>query len=332
MTSVLKYLGLSALAVSGSAFIAGCSAAARDARIEKAYPPIGEFIAVAGGKVHYLSAGTGPELILLHGAGGNVRDYTFDLFDILKDRYTVTAFDRPGLGYTDRVPDIDTGPFSTEGDSPQAQAHMLREAAAKIGIENPIVAGHSYGGIVALAWAVEGLDADSPQNAAAIVSFAGVAMPWPDPLGAYYTVNGSALGGAISVPLLSALVPASTVDNVVAQTFAPNTAPVGYTAHLGGQLVMRPATFRANVRQVNTLYDEVVKLAPRYPELTIPIEILHGIEDITVPIDIHANEIAKIVPSVTVTALDGVGHQPHHVDVDAAIATIDRAADRAGLH
>ena len=128
------------------------------AKIEKAFPPIGEFVEVEGRKVHYLRAGSGPELVLLHGAGANVRDYTFDLFDLLKDRYTVTAFDRPGLGYTDRVPNIDTGPFSTEGDSPQAQAHMLREAAEKIGIKDPIVAGHSYGGIVALAWAVEGLD------------------------------------------------------------------------------------------------------------------------------------------------------------------------------
>ena len=331
MTSVIKFLGLSALALSGSAFLSGCTSAARDAKIEKAFPPIGEFVEVEGRKVHYLRAGSGPELVLLHGAGANVRDYTFDLFDLLKDRYTVTAFDRPGLGYTDRVPNIDTGPFSTEGDSPQAQAHMLREAAEKIGIKDPIVAGHSYGGIVALAWAVEGLDIESQQNASAIVSFAGVAMPWPDPLAAYYTINGSALVGGILVPILSVVVPDSVVEKAVNDTFTPNTAPDGFVAHLGAELVMRPDSFRANVRQVNTLQNEVIKLAPRYPELTIPIEILHGTDDVTVPIHIHANEIAKIVPSVHVTQLEGVGHQPHHVDVDAAIAAIDRAAGRAGL-
>lgn len=331
MTSVLKFLGLTALAMGGAALLAGCASGSKNARIEAAFPPVGQFVEVAGGKVHYVREGTGPELILLHGAGGNLRDFTFDLVEILKDRYTVTAFDRPGHGYTDRVPGIDTGPFATEGDSPQAQAHMLREAAFKLGISDPIVAGHSYGGIVALAWAVEGLDVKSQQNAKAVVSFAGVAMPWPGDLGAYYTINGSALGGGLVVPILSALVPEGKIDDVVAQTFAPNSAPDGYAAYLGGQLAIRPENFRANVRQVNTLYPNVVRLSKRYPELTLPIEILHGLEDKTVPIDIHAREIAKIVPSVAVTELAGVGHVPHHVDIDAAIRMIDNAARRSGL-
>ena len=331
MTSALKFLGLAALAFGGTAFLASCSSTQRDFRTEQAYPPVGQFVAVTGGKVHYVREGTGPELILLHGAGGNLRDSTFDLFDMLKGRYTVTAFDRPGLGYTDRVPGIDTGPFATDGDSPQAQALMLREAAAKLGIKDPIIAGHSYGGIVALAWAVQGLDIDNPQNARGVVSFAGVAMPWPDSLGAYYTVNGSALGGGIVVPILSALVSNNTVTNAIDQTFAPNPAPEGYAEHLGGQLTMRPENFRANVRQVNTLYPNVVALSKRYPELLLPIEILHGTADTIVPIHIHAREIAKIVPSVRVTELEGVGHMPHHVDTDAAIAAIDRATSRAGL-
>lgn len=331
MTSVLKFFSITALVLGGTALLTSCTNAQRDTRIEKEYPPVGQFVEVAGGKVHYLREGTGPELILLHGAGANLRDYTFDLFDKLKDRYTVTAFDRPGLGYTDHVPGLDAGPFATQGDTPQDQAKMLREAAAKLEIVNPIVAGHSYGGIVALAWAVQGLDAQSPQDARAIVSFAGVAMPWPDPLGAYYTVNGSALGGAIVVPILSALVPDSTVTSAVDATFAPNPVPDGFADHLGGLLTIRPETFRANVRQVNTLYPNVVALSARYPELTLPIVILHGTADTTVPIDIHAREIVKIVPSVEVVELDGVGHQPHHVDNDAAIAAIDRAAALAGL-
>ena len=331
MTLALDILGNAVAALGGATLLANYTSAAKDARIEASFPPVGSFVEVTGGKVHYIREGKGPELILLHGAGGNLRDYTFDLVDLLKDRYTVTAFDRPGLGYTDRVPGIATGAFATTGDSPQAQALMLREATFKLGISDPVVAGHSYGGIVALAWAVAGLDVDTRQNAKAVVSFAGVAMPWPGGLGAYYTVNGSALGGGILVPLLSALVPNGTIHKAVDNTFTPNRAPAGYAQHLGGQLVMRPWNFRANVRQVNTLYPNVVALAKRYRDLTLPIEILHGTEDKTVPIYIHAREIAKIVPSVSVTELTGVGHVPHHVDTAAAVAVIDAAANRAGL-
>ena len=331
MKSARSRLKIAAVALGLGAVLTGCTSTARTAAVEAAYPPTGQFVAVTGGRVHYLRAGTGPELILLHGAGGNLRDFTFQLFDELTKRYTVTAFDRPGMGYSDRVPGIATGRAATQGDSPQAQARMLREAAAKIGITDPIVAGHSFGGAVALAWAIAGVTEQSPQNAKAIVSFAGVAMPWPGDLGAYYTINGSAFGGLVAIPILSALATDKQIGSIVESTFAPDPAPAGYVDHIGARLTLRPENFRANVRQVNTLRPNIVTMSAFYPQLTLPIEILHGTADTTVPIDIHAREIIKIVPSARLTALEGVGHMPHQVDPDAAIAAIDRAAVRAGL-
>lgn len=331
MTSALRLLANAALAIGAGSVLTGCATAQRTAKTEMTYPPVGQFVDVTGGKVHYLRDGTGPELILLHGAGGNLRDFTFDLMHRLTDDYTVTLFDRPGHGYTDRVPGVDTGAFATDGDSPQAQAKMLREAAGKLGIKDPVVGGHSFGGIVSLAWAVAGLDEDADHNARAIVSFAGVAMPWESGLGAYYTVNSSALGGGIVIPVLSALATDGIVDNSIEGVFAPDPAPEGYGEHLGARLILRPDSFRANVRQVSELHPNVVQLQTHYDELTLPIEILHGTADTVVPIDIHAREIVKIVPSVRVQELEGVGHMPHHVDPIAAVAAIDRAAGRAGL-
>ena len=314
----------------GAALTAGCSQS-RVAKAEETYPPLGEFVTVAGGQVHYVQDGSGPHVVLLHGAGGNLREFTFDLMDRLSDRYTVTAFDRPGLGYTDRVPGIETGLTATEGDSPQAQAAMLREAAARIGITDPIVAGHSFGGIVSYAWAVAGLDEDSPANAVAVVSLAGVTMPWPGDLGHYYQINGSALGGLIAIPMISAFATQTAIDNSINATFAPQNPPEGYADHIGAGLTLRPDSMRANARQVNTSRPHVVTLSARYPELTLPIEIVHGEEDTVVPIAIHAEEVAKIVPQVNTVRLAGVGHMPHHADPEEAVAAIDRAAARSGV-
>ena len=72
-------------------------------------------------------------------------------------------------------------------------------------------------------------------------------------------------------------------------------------------------------------------MSKRYPDLNLPIEILHGSEDTTVPYSVHTAEIEKIVDSVSVTLLEGVGHMPHHADPAAAVAAVDRAASRAGL-
>ncbi len=331
MISALKFLTYSALGIGLGSALTACTNSYKTRQIEAAYPPVGQFTEVDGRKVHYVRKGSGPEVVLIHGAGGNLRDFTFDLMGRLTDRYTVTAFDRPGHGYTDQVPGIDTGPFSTQGDGPMAQAAILRAAAAQLGIGNPIVVGHSFGGIVSLAWANIGLDVDSPQNAAGIVSLAGVALPWPYPLGAYYTVNGSAIGGAVVIPVLSAVATDGIVKTAVAGTFAPQDPPAGYAAHLGAPLILRPDSFRANVRQVNTLRPKVVEMAKRYGELSIPIEFVHGTADATVPIHVHAAEMIKIVPNAALTALDGVGHMPHHIDPEATVAAIDRIAARTGL-
>ena len=327
----LKTLALTTIALGLGAMMTAAGAKYRTDQAVETHPPLGQFVDVTGGQVHYVQEGSGPHLILLHGAGGNLREFTFDLMGRLTDRYTVTAFDRPGLGYTDRVPGVETGLTATDGDSPQAQAAMLREAAAKIGITAPIVAGHSFGGIVSYAWAVAGLDEDSPVNAVAVVSLAGVTMPWPGGLGRYYTVNGSAFGGVVAIPVISAFVPQSIVDNSIEATFAPQSPPSGYADYIGAGLTLRPSSMRANARQVNTSRPHVVALSARYPELTLPIEIVHGEEDTTVPIHIHADEIEKIVPQVTTTRLRGVGHMPHHAEPEAVIAAIDRAAARAGI-
>ncbi len=328
----VKALSYTALAIGVAAMATGLAASYRAAQAEAAYPPLGQFVEVAGGQVHYVQEGSGPHLVLLHGAGGNLREFTFDLMGRLTDRYTVTAFDRPGLGYTDRVPGVAQGLTATEGDSPQDQAAMLREAAAKIGITDPIVAGHSFGGIVSYAWAVAGLDEDSPVNAKAVVSLAGVTMPWPGDLDRYYQVNGSAFGGVVTIPAISAFVPSSVVDSSIAATFAPQNPPEGYADYIGAGLTLRPDSMRANARQVNTSRPQVVVLSKRYPELTLPIEIVHGEEDKTVPIHVHAEEIEKIVPQVNTTRLPGVGHMPHHAEPQVVIAAIDRAARNAGLN
>ncbi|MEL6571118.1 MAG: alpha/beta hydrolase [Pseudomonadota bacterium] len=327
----LKFFLYTTAAVAASAVLTGCVSAKRTADAEAAFPPVGQFVEVDGAKVHYVQKGAGPHVVLLHGAGGNLREFTFDLMGRLTDRYTVTAFDRPGLGYTDRLPTVAKGALAVEGDPPMDQAAFLRDAAAQIGIADPIVVGHSFGGIVAMAWANAGLDQDSPVNASAVVSYAGVSMPWPGELGSYYTLNGSRFGGAVIIPLISAFATTDRVENAVASIFAPDPVPDGYIAHIGAPLAVRQETFRANVRQVNTLRPHVVEMSARYPELTLPIEIIHGTADKTVPINVHPEELIKIAPSARLTPLDGIGHMPHHADPEAAVAAIDRAATRAGL-
>jgi pimeloyl-ACP methyl ester carboxylesterase len=298
------------------------TAAARAAAAEAAHPPSGVFVEVGGRRVHAHVSGTGPDVVLIHGAFGSLRDFTFDLSARLAQRYRVIAFDRPGLGYTDRTDPAYAAAFAATAESPAEQAALLAAAARELGAERPVVVGHSFGGIVAMAWALD-------HDPAAVVMLAGVAMPWPGELGWLYQVNGTAAGGGIVAPALSAWVPETRLREAVAATFAPQSMPAGYDDYIGPYMPLRLPAFRANVRQVNTLRPHVVEMGRRYPDLRLPIEIVHGAEDRTVPLDIHSEPLSRIVPGATLTILPGVGHMPHHADPAAAIAAIDRAALRA---
>lgn len=288
------------------------------------HPPEGEFVEIGGRRIHATVGGSGPDLVLLHGAFGSLRDFSFDLVGRLSGRYRVIAFDRPGHGYSDHAHPRHAGAFARSSESPSEQADLLARAARKLGAERPIVVGHSYGGIVAIAW---GLDHDP----AALVLLAGVAMPWPGKLGAMYRLNGTALGGGLAAPLISAWTPRSVLRRSFAGTFAPQTAPEGYVAHIGPYMPLRLGALRATARQVNRLRPHVVRMETRYGELTLPIEILHGAADTTVPLEVHAAPFGKLVPGARLRVLDGIGHMPHHADPEATVAAIDRAAKRAGL-
>lgn len=300
-------------------------ATAREAAANAAYPPQGRVIDVDGTPVHVLIAGAGPDLVLLHGANGNVRDWTYDFADRVSDRYRVIMFDRPGLGRSGRPSEV-SGPWNAQSETPAEQAVLLQKAAAIVGIETPVVVGHSYGGAVAMAWAL-----GQPKETAAVVMLGAVSNPWPGNLGWLYSLNSSTWGGALVVPVLSAFVPQSYVEANIDAIFTPQTAPLGYAEDVGVSLVLRRETVRANAQQVNGLRPHIVKMSKNYSSLMMPVEIVHGDADTIVPMSIHSEPLSKQLPNAVLTVLEGVGHMPHHAAPDEVEDAIDRAASRAGL-
>ena len=289
---------------------------ARAAQARQLHPPTGQFVTVEGLKVHVQVAGSGPDLVLIHGANGSLREFTFALMDRLSDRYRVIALDRPGLGYSDPVPGNDA--------TVAGQARILRQAVAQIGVEHPIVLGQSYGGTVALAWALQ-----APPAALVLVS--SPSLPWPGDLDPWYRITASPFGRATLVPLASAFVAQSYVRQAIVRVFAPQSPPPGYADHLGIDLILRREQMAINAMQINSLRPQVEVMQRAYPDLTLPIELVHGDADTIVPLQIHSAPLMDLIPNGALTVLPGAGHMPHHTHADEVIAAIDRAATRAGL-
>ncbi|WP_424830698.1 alpha/beta fold hydrolase [Ruegeria sp.] len=293
-------------------------AARNEALAEATFQPEGQIVDVDGVSVHAVVMGEGPDVVLIHGSSGNTRDMTFALAPILAEHYRVIVFDRPGLGYSES--------FNPDGETIVEQAEILQKAAAKLGATKPIVAGQSYGGSVSLAWAVTW-----PENISALVLIAPAAIPWDTPLDAFNTIGATSVGNTLALPLVNAFVPDWYVNQALDTVFAPQKTPEGYAEHFGPGLTMRRASMHANAKQRANLLDEVTALQPRYGEITVPTEIVHGTADTTVGIDWHSERLLEQIPGSELIELDGIGHMPQVVAAPEVAAAIDRAAERAGL-
>jgi len=117
----------------------------RDA--ERKYPPVGRFLEVDGVRLHYIERGTGEPLVLIHGNGTLIQDFTISgLVDRLSERYRVIVIDRPGYGYSSRPRRLWT---------PRAHATLFEEALRQLGVRRAIVLGHSWGTMVAVSLALQ---------------------------------------------------------------------------------------------------------------------------------------------------------------------------------
>ena len=284
------------------------------ARAEAAYPPVGEFVEVEGARLHYVDRGEGVPVVLIHGASGNLRDYLNSIAGDLAENHRVIAFDRPGHGWSER-PDI------ADIHDPAVQARVIHQAVEKLGIGRHVVVGHSWGGAVAMAYALA-----FPDDLLGVVPLAAATHPWQGGVAWYHdVVQTPVVGGTF---LRTLMVPAATVLSGpgVAGTFEPNYAPEGYADAIGLDLVFRPASFRANSEDVSHLKAALARMAERYGEVRVPTIIIHGGGDRTVGFAIHSEPLHAAIPGSELIRLRKVGHMPHYMRADIVTDAITRLA------
>ncbi|QIE54004.1 alpha/beta hydrolase [Pikeienuella piscinae] len=283
---------------------------------EAAYPPLGRLYGPDGRRVHATDdgRGDGAPVILIHGASGNVRDWTFDITRRLSTHRRVIAMDRPGFGYSERE--------GTEGAwRPEAQAAQLREAAREMGAERPVLVGHSWGASVALAWAL-----DAPDDVSGVVSVSGVTMPWGGIAPIFDALGFGPLIAAAYNRRITRTAETGGVERFIARAFQPQDPPKGYLDYVGAPLALREKTLAANGQDLANTNRGVAALAARYGELKVPAEIMHGDADWLLDIEQHGVAFAAAAPNARLTPLPGIGHMAHHAREDVLSELIERVA------
>lgn len=284
--------------------------------VERLYPPQGRIVDVAGGSVHVVDLGPrdapGPAIVMIHGASANLRSMR-PLGDGLAQRHRVVMIDRPGHGWS-RIDD----PAES---SPATQARMIDETLRELGVARAIIVVHSLAGALGAL-----LPLDHSQRVAGLVMLAPVTHPWTGGVGSYneivtWPVIGPLLTRTVTLPL--GLVLAAPAARVV---FAPQTMPADFVGASATPLLLRPREFSANAFDLVTLKQAVRAQAPRYPQIKVPVTIIHGDADTTVSLNIHARAFAAAVPQTRLIVLPNTGHMVQYAAPDVVIEEIETMA------
>lgn len=276
----------------------------------------GEFVAAAGVAVHYVRRGTGRPVVFIHGAKSSVWDFLLSIGDGVAERYTAVAFDRPGAGYSQ--------PLDHGGEhAPQAQARVLRAAAAELELERPILVGHSFGAAVALAWALE-----AQEEVSAVVTLAGHVMP-PGEAPTWLT---SLVRSPVTLRTLSLVARTPFARPLVARAleriFAPEPVPPDYV-RVAPAIALEPARLLNDGRERARWTPGLRALESSYPELGLPVVVVVGAQDHVVPAS-SSLRLHRLLPASELVVLPASGHMPHFTQPETVLAAIDRAAELSG--
>jgi 3-oxoadipate enol-lactonase len=246
--------------------------------------------------ITYLEEGEGVPILFLHGIGGGAHVFEPQL-DHFSRHYRALAWEMPGYAGSAPLPLVTMA----------ALAASLGNFIQALGLDRPILVGHSLGGMI-----VQRLLAEAPHIARAVV----LAQTSPvfgsrDPAWAEAFIAGK-LG-----PLDAGQTMQQIAEDAVRSSAAPATDPA--------RLVAAKAAFAATPAST---YRDMVLVMPGFdmrealPNIVVPTLVLAGSLDELAP-PAGCQRMAARIPGAHYTVIDGVGHLAHAEQPGAFCAAID---------
>jgi pimeloyl-ACP methyl ester carboxylesterase len=243
---------------------------------------------VNGQRLFYEDTGEGEDAIIFS-HGYFMSHAMFDAqVAALRDRWRCIAWDERGHGQTETTPD----PF-TYWDSASDLFGLLDH----LGIERAVLAGMSQGGFLSMRAALT-----APERVRALVLMdtqPGVEDPekaagYDQLIGAWTSPDGP---------------PQEVVDTVSAIILGPGCTDAA--RWMDAAKAIPPDT----VRQIYTTLMGRDDVTSRVPELTMPALVIHGAEDLAIPVD-TARWLVDTLPDGELVVIDGAGHAANLTHAD----------------
>jgi pimeloyl-ACP methyl ester carboxylesterase len=229
----------------------------------------------AAGAQHYLAAGSGTPLVLLHGLGAIAASWN-PVAEAFSNKYRVVVPDLAGHGAS--------APLTGEINFALQMAGL--EAVVRAECSTPaILVGHSLGG-----WLDCLLTFDHPESVARVVLVNGpILLPWPEGLSMQPRDRAAAARlFAATRSSTSPPVPDAMLDAYIAYA---NTGPI--------------SRFPFDIEAWKPYF-----LNARLQDFPRPVDLIWGMDDKLVPFA-NAEIMLKQLPRARATRLEGCGHLPH---------------------
>lgn len=239
-------------------------------------------VTIYGQKIHYLEAGSGPNLILLHGLGGSSQVWGFNIGP-LAEKYHVFVPDQIGFGKSDK-------PLVNY--RVRTYVDFLDQFCKQLNIERPILVGNSMGGWISAIYA-----ATYPDRVAklVLVDAAGYAPPKDFDTRAFYGLN----------PTTRAEMKVLVAKVFYNKAFQSDVAiDQSMTARLGAGDGYTIKSITESIIRGEDLLDDVVK------SIKTPTLLVWGRQDGLVPLS-DGERLHKDIAGSTMVVIDECGHIPN---------------------
>jgi len=267
-----------------------------------------KFVTIDGARLHFVIRGAGRPVVLIHGNPGSTQDWT-RVLGPLAANHKVIALDRPGHGRSERPKHSDA--------TVEVQARLLHDALKQMHIERPIVVGHSWGGALALIYAIT-----YPKEVAGVVLIAPAVYESHDDSFLTSLPAVPVIGDAVNF-VLTPLFGAKVIRSELKKAFSPDPVPKNYLRSVLSEWT-RSKKVKAYSLDEASLNDSLKKFSPRYPEITVPVSIVAGDSDLIVSEKEQAARLHQALPRSHLVVLPKTGHQIPFTHPQAVIDEIER--------
>src|SRR6266498_5807192 len=226
------------------------------------------FVNVGNTKLHYVARGSGRAVVLIHGNAGDLHDFEFGTLAVLASNYHTIAFDLPGHGLS-KMPGKAKGTI-------QEQAVILHQALNAMGIKDPILVGHSWGGAIALAYALL-----YPHEVSALVLLAPAAYSdHRNDAPAAFLLHIPLLSD-VCIAMLKPVLGRKLLKKSLKEAFSPDPVPDDYFKSASAVWLDRKR-LKAFINDDLMVESSLKELSPQYPKIHVPAVIVTGDSDLTV--------------------------------------------------